>query len=315
MSLSDENNFKKFDFKPLEQYNEESTIGANETKIEPHLFELLLDITGYKAKKKMFSSYYNDHTKLIFKPLIERKEENKKLPLKQTSEKKKPEDKKEKSLSNEEILLSIKNKGYKEGYAEGLKKGMEKGEKEGYEKGKKIGYDEGLKKGMKKGIEQGEKKGFKKGQKDGQEKAKQEAYKYLNSLEETLNLADSALEDLIGKYETSIISFIEQIVEKIVMAYVQIKDKVVKNLIIDALKKLIKPEQVVISVAFDDYEYVKSIENKFFEKIESLKKISIESNNSIKKGGCRIKSDSAYVQTDVKSRLEAIFEAMKEEIE
>jgi len=53
------------------------------------------------------------------------------------------------------------------------------------------------------------------------------------------------------------------------------------------------------------------IKDEFFEQIDSLNSISVRSDPSIKRGGCRIDTNTASVSTDPESRLDAIFNAMK----
>jgi len=113
------------------------------------------------------------------------------------------------------------------------------------------------------------------------------------------------------RYEARIISLIRQIAKKVVMAQIEIDDGIVKQLIIDALKALVNPEEVVLSISEEDYEYIEMIKEEFFDEIESLKSISVKSDPSVKRGGCRIDTSTASISSDPESRLEAIFEAVR----
>jgi len=109
----------------------------------------------------------------------------------------------------------------------------------------------------------------------------------------------------------NIISLIEQIVKKIIMARIEIDDEFVKPVIIDALKTLVQAENVVLSVSEDDYEYIEMIKDEFFEVVDSLTSVSVKSDSSIKKGGCTIETSTALINSDIESRLEAVFDAIK----
>lgn len=116
---------------------------------------------------------------------------------------------------------------------------------------------------------------------------------------------------LVGKYEERIISLIQQIAKKVIMAQVEVNDEIIKHMILDALKRLVQPEEVVLSISQDDYEYIEMIKDEFFEQIDSLSSMSVRSDPSIKRGGCKIETNTASVSADAESRLEAIFEAIK----
>ena len=126
-----------------------------------------------------------------------------------------------------------------------------------------------------------------------------------------MKTADQTLDLLVEKYEKKIISLIQQIAEKAVMAQVAIDDEIVRNMILDALKALVQPEEVILSVSLDDYEYIEMIKDEFFDQIDSLESVSVRSDPSIARGGCKIETITASVSADPESRLEAIFEAIK----
>ena len=53
------------------------------------------------------------------------------------------------------------------------------------------------------------------------------------------------------------------------------------------------------------------IKDEFFTEIESLNRIAVKSDPSIKKGGCKIETATASIVTDPESKLDAIYEALK----
>ena len=133
----------------------------------------------------------------------------------------------------------------------------------------------------------------------------------MNSLEFSLKTADQTLDLLVEKYEERIIGLVQKIAQKAVMAKVAVDEEIVKHLILDSLKHLVQPEEINLSVSSDDYEYIEMVKDEFFEKIDSLTSISVSSDPSIKRGGCKIETNTASISTDVESRLEAIFQAFK----
>ncbi len=210
-------------------------------------------------------------------------------------------------------------KGYLEGVEQGLETGMAQGQKKGYDEGFKTGEitgfergdRQGREKGHQQGLEQGLKQGFDEGVAKETEKSRERVDTIFEPLEASLKAVDQTLDLLVEKYEKRIISLIQQITRKVIMAQVDIDNEIVRPMILEALKMLVQPEEVVLSVSLDDYEYIEMIKDDFFEQIDSLNKVTIKSDSSVKKGGCKIETNTACVSADVESRLDVIFEAIK----
>ena len=183
--------------------------------------------------------------------------------------------------------------------AEGIEKGIAKGFDQGHAKGE----PEGFKKGEAEGFAKGETEGFEKGAVEGREKAEvqvqTEAVEILDPLKASLMTADELLDRLIEKYETQILSLIFKISEKAVMASVETNDEIVRHTILDALKSLVAPEEIILNVSSEDYEYIEMIKDDFFEAVGSLKRVAVKSDPLINKGGCKIESATASILTEI----------------
>ena len=318
LSDSDHDQFKPMLLSSLESFDKEHSNKTNESDLDFNRFKALFEKPTFgKEESYEFEALYDtakEEEEIVFKPLIEPKDE----PVKKDETDKKRKGPEADGSSTEEYgepEETPEEKGYRQGFERGLEQGIEQGQKQGYEDGFKKGEIKGFEKGEQKGFEKGEQKGLEKGLKDGEEKALKEtrkkAVEILNSLEESLKTADQTLDLLVEKYEKKIISLIQQIAEKAVMAQVAIDDEIVRNMILDALKALVQPEEVILSVSLDDYEYIEMIKDEFFDQIDSLESVSVRSDPSIARGGCKIETITASVSADPESRLEAIFEAIK----
>mmetsp|Transcript_10554 Transcript_10554/g.5391 ORF Transcript_10554/g.5391 Transcript_10554/m.5391 type:complete len:318 (-) Transcript_10554:1016-1969(-) len=311
MSLSDVENdqFQQLDISPVDKYNEEISNRTDETKPDLSLFKMLFEVSDLEKKACKFEELYDvsEQKEVIFEPLIEIKDK----PDKKDEPDVKEETLEDREVSEQEALEALEEKRRQQGFEKGLKQGIEQGIEQGVEQG----IEQGQKQGYEEGFEKGEAKGFEKGIQDGEEKGEEQTQKkgikILNSLEESLRTADSTLDLLVERYEEPILCLIEQITKKVIMAQVEINDEIVKNMIMDALKTLVQPEQVALSVSLDDYEYIEMIKDEFFENIGSLNNVSVRSDPSISRGGCKIETITASVSTDIDSRLEAVFEAIK----
>ena len=326
MSLSNSGNdqFEPIAVSALESFDKEHSNRTEETKPDFDRFKALFEQSEFEDKEAdEFKALYDfnlEEEEIIFKPLFDLKEESESsyeseevLGLDKSGERIEDLDDSETPL--EQAPAELEETPEEKGYREGLEKGMEQGKEQGYEEGFKEGEAKGFEQGEQKGIEQGKEQGLEQGMKEGKAKgtvqAQEEAAEILNALEKSLTTADQTLDLLVEKYEAGIISLIEQIVKKIIMAQMEIDDEIVKPIIIDALKNLVQAEEVVLSVSQDDYEYIEMIKDEFFEAVDSLTSVSVKSDPSIKRGGCKIETITASISSDVESRLEAIFEAIK----
>jgi flagellar assembly protein FliH len=323
MSLSDmdDEKFKAIDVSSLESFDEEHSTNADKSSPDFNRFEMLfekpkLDPKSGKEESNGFKTLYDgrkEQEDIPFAPLIKRKDAS----FNKDEANKSKEDP-DGNGSFEKQKDPKGTPGEKEDggkFGKEYDKGFEKGLEQGIEQGKKQGYEDGFKKGEEEGKKKGEQQGLEKGLKDGEEKATKEtrekALEILNSLEASLKSADSTLELLVEKYEEQIISLIQQIVQKAVLAQIEMNDEIVKPMILEALKTLVQPEEITLSVSLDDYEYIEMIKDEFFEVIDSLTSVSIQSDSSIKRGGCKIETITASISADPESRLEAIFDAIK----
>ncbi len=329
MSLSNSKNdqFEPIVVNSLENFDKEHSNRTEETKPDFERFKALFEKPEFEHKEadefRALYDFQQEEEEAVFKPLFELKEKSgskNKPEGAQESEKSEESGKSSKGSNDSEIPLDkppVKPEETPEerGYREGFEKGIKVGKEQGYEQGLKKGEEKGFEAGEQKGVEQGTKQGFDQGVKEGEEKGdaqvRRDSAEIINSLGHSLKTADQTLDLLVDKYEANIISLMEQIVKKIIMAHMEIDDEIVKPIIIDALKTLVQTEEVVLSICPDDYEYIEMIKDDFFEAVDSLTSVSVRSDSSIKRGGCKIDTITASISSDVESRLEAIFEAIK----
>ncbi len=192
---------------------------------------------------------------------------------------------------------------------EGYDRGVEMGQKQGYDKG----VEQGLEQGLAKGEEQGYAQGFEKGESEAKALQDEKAQALIASLETILLKTEGTWEELVKRYEGKMIALIGRIAEKVVQARVKIDKGVVRASIIHALGLLPEPEEIVLQVSEEDYEYIDMIKEDFFEQIKSLTSVSVVANSGVKRGGCKIESRTARVETDVESRLQAVLDAIVEQ--
>ncbi|MEA2060958.1 MAG: FliH/SctL family protein [Thermodesulfobacteriota bacterium] len=267
----------------------------------------------YEAEK----SCGTDEAGPSFSPLFseEKKERSSNVPvesetrscdnvLKET-EKTKSSDQEKKKPNQEDQWF---NKGFKQGYDQGKKDGLDQGQTSAFETARQEGYDQGKAAVEKKGFDLG----FQKGENAARAECDAKSLDIINSLGDICDKIENSWKAFVRGYENEIIELICKIAEKVVFAKVDIDHTLVRESILHALDKLPEPEEIVLNVSPEDYEYIEMIKEDFFEKVDTLSTVSVVSNPGISRGGCRIETSKAEVETDIESRLDAVVERIKE---
>ncbi len=163
-------------------------------------------------------------------------------------------------------------------------------EREAYEKG----FSEGFSKGETEGYETGMKKG-------------EEA---VESFKEVVTGCDNLWVDMVKKNEEQIIGLICKATEKIVAGKIEVDNEVIKHSIMQAFELIPEPEEVTIYVNPEDYDFIEIVKEDFFEIINGLKQLSIVSDPSVKRAGCRIETKSGEVNTNIEEKMEIILKTI-----
>ncbi len=317
--LSQNDEFKAIDVTAFDNFDEEVSLKRPDTEPDFQRFKLLFDPLEVEREEGGFEAVHNVTKPLkkgMFEPLIQGAdvdtgESGKKLndpdSLKEVRDTEEPE---EEPTPEEQGFAA----GYEQGMAQGLEKGQEDGHAKGYEEGLEKGREQGFKQGETDGFAKGQAQGFEKGLEEGRDAGKQEIVQemvqVLDPFRQALGTADQMLEGMLARYETQLVDLVCQIAGKVVMAKLDSDDTVIKHTILDALSQLASPEEITLSVAEDDYEYVEMVKESFFESVRSLAHITVNTDAMIPKGGCRIESAGATIVTDPESKLKAIYDAM-----
>ncbi len=322
MSLSDKTNetFEPLAIGNLEKFDDEVLTADDKSDPDFDRFKLLFDEPKFEVdESEKFQALFDENQEkeeIIFKPLIETDEDSIAAEGVEVNPEETDGERSDKEVGESELHeMSPEEKGFQEGLEKGLAEGIKKGEESGYEAGFKKGEEEGFKKGEQEGVEKGQAEGFEKGfhegELKGEEDAKGKAADLLTAIEQSLEKSDQTLDLLVDKYEERIIGLIQQIAQKTIMKKIEMDDEIIKPMILDALKTLVQPEEIILSVSTDDYEYIEMVKDEFFEHVESLNSVSVKSDPSIQKGSFTIETTTGMVSSDIESRLDAISEALK----
>ncbi|RJP76377.1 MAG: hypothetical protein C4522_18510 [Desulfobacteraceae bacterium] len=148
--------------------------------------------------------------------------------------------------------------------------------------------------------------GFLQGKKEGYDAGMLEAGKTVDSLAHIMSSLDDLWHRMVSRYENEIIELVKRISEKVIYGQTQIDNEIVKRAILKTFELIPDPTEATINVSAEDYEFIETAKEDLFEKIKSLKNVSIVSDPSLSRGGCRVETTSGEVDADIGSRLDAI---------
>jgi flagellar assembly protein FliH len=315
--LSQNDGFKAIDVSSLDNFDGEVSLKRPDAEPDFNRFKLLFDPLEVEREEGRFEAVYKVTQQLkeeLFEPLIQGADVDTGEPAKKSdvsapalADAQKNADEAEEEPTPEEQGFAA---GYEKGMAQGLEKGLASAHAKGYEEGLEKGRGEGFKQGETDGFAEGFEKGMEEGRDAGKQEIGQEMTQILDPFRQALGTADRMLEEMLARYETQLVELVCQIAGKVVMAKLDADDTLIKNTILDALSQLAFPEQINLSVAEEDYEYVEMIKETFFESVRSLTNITVNTDAMIPKGGCRIESAGATITTDPESKLKAVYDAI-----
>lgn len=159
-----------------------------------------------------------------------------------------------------------------------------------YETARKEGYEEGFKKGHDESIKQSQ---------DLREEAE-------NVLEE----AHRVSREYIDNRKEEIVTLAIGIAEKIIGYKCSLDDEVIKRIINDSINSCAAKKQLIIRVNPMDYAPVDCRRDEILKIMGEKVILNIVRDNSIKRGGCRLESESCFVDADIDSQLEKIKQAL-----
>lgn len=319
-AFSQDDGFKAIDVGSLDNFDGEVSLKQPDAEPDFDRFKLLFDPLEVEREEGGFEAVYKVTQQLkeeLFEPLIQGADVDTGEPAKKSdvsgpalADAQDADEPEEEPTPEEQGFAA----GYEKGMTQGLEKGQASGHAKGYEEGLEKGRGEGFKQGETDGFAKGEAEGFEKGMEEGRDAGKQEIgqemAQILDPFRQALGTADRMLEDMLARYETQLVELVCQIAGKVVMAKLEADDTLIKNTILDALSQLASPEQINLSVAEEDYEYVEMIKETFFESVRSLTNITVNTDAMIPRGGCRIESAGATITTDPESKLKAVYDAI-----
>ncbi len=158
-------------------------------------------------------------------------------------------------------------------------------------------------------------KGFAQGEKDGLEIGGKRVDKILEKIEQVLQETVKYKETFMAKCEKEALDLIRRIAEKVVHGLARVDHEIVRKTIFEAFRLVADCSEVTVRISQEDLDYVKELRPEFFDRINGLKSITMESDPSITPGGCYMETAFGDVDGRLETQLERIAAVMENSFE
>ena len=155
-------------------------------------------------------------------------------------------------------------------------------------------------------------KGFAQGEKDGLELGEIKARKLVQNLENLMAEIANLKGELVKRYEKEIIEMVFAIARKVVYAQLNFEEKAIRGPIFRALELTAEKRDITLKINPDDLDYAESLRPELFSRFQGLKTIMVTSDPAIKRGGCKLETNSGDVDATIETQLEMIHQHLQD---
>ncbi|MEL4292861.1 flagellar assembly protein FliH [Shewanella sp. DNRA4] len=182
-------------------------------------------------------------------------------------------------------------------------------EAEGFDEGKTQGYSEGLEQGRLEGLEQGHKEGFSQGHEQGLEAGLAEAKSLLCRFEELLSQFEKPLQLLDGDIEHSLMTLTMALAKSVIGHELKTHPEQILSALRLGVESLpIKEQSVNLRMNPDDVALVETL---YSSTQLNRNQWQLEADPSLTVGDCIISSQRSLVDLTLSSRIDAVFESLR----
>lgn len=182
-------------------------------------------------------------------------------------------------------------------------------EAEGFDEGKTQGYSEGLEQGRLEGLEQGHKEGFSQGHEQGLEAGLAEAKSLLCRFEELLSQFEKPLQLLDGDIEHSLMTLTMALAKSVIGHELKTHPEQILSALRLGVESLpIKEQSVNLRMHPDDVALVETL---YSSTQLNRNQWQLEADPSLTVGDCIISSQRSLVDLTLSSRIDAVFESLR----
>jgi flagellar assembly protein FliH len=155
-------------------------------------------------------------------------------------------------------------------------------------------------------------KGFAQGEKDGLELGETKAQKLVENLDNLLDGIGHLKGELVKRYEKEFIEMIFAIAKKVIHTHLHFEEKAIRDPILSVLELAVGKNEINLKLNPEDLDYVENLRPELFSRFQNLKTIMITSDPTIKRGGCKLESDTGDIDATIETQLEMIHKYLQE---
>ncbi len=158
-------------------------------------------------------------------------------------------------------------------------------------------------------------RGFQEGRISGETAGKKEIEPALSSCTMALTDLERLKGDLRLQAEKASVELAMGIARKIIRKEVAADNGIVIDVIREALKKIVDPENIKIKIRSEDLRHVQASGHQFADLVGSMESVAIEADDAIGIGGCQIETSFGDIDAAIETQLAVLENALRAELQ
>ena len=154
---------------------------------------------------------------------------------------------------------------------------------------------------------------YAKGVKEGRKQGREELSQTVSALSEAAERLDGLRTELFNRSRDDLVRLVMLIAEQVIHEELREREDVILNCVTRALEEAMPAEEHHVRVNPEDLEKVNQNKPLFLSRINGLKHITVEEDESVSPGGCVVESNVGEVDATVETKFREIWQCMRSE--
>jgi len=159
------------------------------------------------------------------------------------------------------------------------------------------------------------KKAYESGYQQGLEKANLEQAEKTREFLSSINEMAIEKRKIFENAEPELMRLSIAIAEKVIQTQIEKQPSVFRHILEEALQKVTDKDHVLIKVNPKDLTFVKSYKDVYQKELSDFKRLDIQEDSAINKGGCIIETKLGFIDSSINTKIELITQALEKTLE
>lgn len=159
------------------------------------------------------------------------------------------------------------------------------------------------------------KKAYESGYQQGLEKANLEQAEKTREFLSAINEMAIEKRKIFENAEPELMRLSISIAEKVIQTQIEKQPSVFRHILEEALQKITDKDHVLIKVNPKDLTFVKSYKDVYQKELSDFKRLDIQEDSAINKGGCIIETKLGFIDSSINTKIELITQALEKTLE